>query len=789
MTDQITIDEQIKAASSVIGKAWPLYAFVTSNPLSGFEDQHFEDAIQQARELFHAHGLPSAQMLRKAWDEGHIKPEAIQALLKSYDISESPEAHLQQLEKQADHQPFELNPTRQLDRLMAKWLTAFMDEDMAEWRMPGREHGFYSAWRDLAPFDQQIPKAAELETLPRDLYEALNRVLKKYPEERHQALFTEQLAALPGLTGMILYRQEYQTQWQQRYPITLVEMLAVRLTLAHHMGYDLTPHQTATSHTNSSPIPERLWLLAWEKTYQDGLVEMLRANLAEKPPNTLHHRQPEAQLVFCIDTRSEVIRRHIEQAGDYETFGYAGFFGIPMNYQPYHSNLVKKACPPILSSAYEVTETAEDADSDLSRQYDLWTEFRKGFNRLIETFTNNVPASFGYVEGTGAYYGLSMTARTLIPKTVHRLVDKISQVIPDPVQFCSPTVNKYANDSNEPQETISLEAQVGVAKTLFDLTGWQNFAPLVVLTGHGSNTQNNPFGSSLDCGACAGNPGRHNARTLAKICNDPAVRQGLQEAGITIPEETVFIAAEHNTTTDAITLFDQSVPATHQSALKALKADLAKAQKVAAEERVLTMRNRSHSGMQEVQKRSSDWAETRPEWGLAGNAAFIIGPRSLTEDLNLEGRCFLHTYDWYTDPEGKALEAIMSGPMVVTQWINNHYYFASVDNNTFGSGSKVTQNVTGKFGVVQGNGGDLKTGLPLQSLNLDDNHYFHQPLRLMVLIHAPARMVQDILNRNQASLGGLFDNEWLHLRIMDPEQGNKVMTYREGFWKAKSVEA
>ena len=51
---------------------------------------------------------------------------------------------------------------------------------------------------------------------------------------------------------------------------------------------------------------------------------------------------------------------------------------------------------------------------------------------------------------------------------------------------------------------------------------------------------------------------------------------------------------------------------------------------------------------------------------------------------------------------------------ILTQWTNNHYYFSTVDNNTFGGGSKITYNVTGKFGVVQANGGNLKMGLPLQ---------------------------------------------------------------------------
>jgi uncharacterized protein YbcC (UPF0753/DUF2309 family) len=52
----------------------------------------------------------------------------------------------------------------------------------------------------------------------------------------------------------------------------------------------------------------------------------------------------------------------------------------------------------------------------------------------------------------------------------------------------------------------------------------------------------------------------------------------------------------------------------------------------------------------------------------------------------------------------------MQGPMVVTQWINNHYYFSTVDNAVFGGGSKITHNITGKFAVVQGNGGDIKMG-------------------------------------------------------------------------------
>jgi uncharacterized protein YbcC (UPF0753/DUF2309 family) len=158
---------------------------------------------------------------------------------------------------------------------------------------------------------------------------------------------------------------------------------------------------------------------------------------------------------------------------------------------------------------------------------------------------------------------------------------------------------------------------------------------------------------------------------------------------------------------------------------------------------------------------------------LAKNAGFIVGPRDLTKNNNLDSRCFLHSYNWESDTTGKALEAIMQGPMVVTQWINNHYYFSTVDNSVFGGGSKITHNITGKFGVVQGNGGDIKTGLPLQSLMQSDNEMYHQPLRLSILIQAPVSRVNDILSRNK-NLQNLLDNEWIYLMVTDPLNKNNI---------------
>jgi hypothetical protein len=223
-------------------------------------------------------------------------------------------------------------------------------------------------------------------------------------------------------------------------------------------------------------------------------------------------------------------------------------------------------------------------------------------------------------------------------------------------------------------------------------------------------------------------------------------------------------------------LYTSDVPETHERDVERLRSDLEVARAGAAAERAGVPNADGESGIRETERRAADWAETRPEWGLAGNAAFVIGPRDLTDDLDLDGRAFLHSYEWTSDPDGTALEAIMTGPMVVTQWINAQYYFATVDNAVYGSGSKVTHNPVGNVGVYQGNGGDLMTGLPLQSLMSADDALYHLPLRLSVVVHAPVERVVEIVSRHE-ELSRLLDNGWISLTTIDPEQGHRTVRY------------
>jgi uncharacterized protein YbcC (UPF0753/DUF2309 family) len=151
----------------------------------------------------------------------------------------------------------------------------------------------------------------------------------------------------------------------------------------------------------------------------------------------------------------------------------------------------------------------------------------------------------------------------------------------------------------------------------------------------------------------------------------------------------------------------------------------------------------------------------RPEWGLAANAAFVIGPRSITAELDLACRVFLHGYDAEADGEGTALETILTAPLVVGVWISCQYYFSSVDPDQFGAGDKTLHNPVGGIGVVLGEGGDLQVGLPAQAVGVGERR-IHEPLRLLAVIQAPLERIEAIIQRNEV-LQRLFGGKWMTL--------------------------
>jgi uncharacterized protein YbcC (UPF0753/DUF2309 family) len=247
------------------------------------------------------------------------------------------------------------------------------------------------------------------------------------------------------------------------------------------------------------------------------------------------------------------------------------------------------------------------------------------------------------------------------------------------------------------------------------------------------------------------------------------------------------VGAQIDTTTDEVEFFDlEDVPPTHRKDLTRIVADLQEASRLTSLERCRRFPDASATlceprAVRAVRRRGADWSQVRPEWGLSRNAAFIIARRALTQGVDLEGRVFLHSYEYLEDPSGKLLEVLLTAPQVVTQWINMEHYFSTVDNDVYGAGSKIYHNVVGRVGVMFGTQSDLRIGLPWQTV-MDGEQPYHEPMRLLTIVEAPRARVEGLIQRHDV-LRRFYQNEWVHLMVLEREQRRLYRHRPAGGWQ------
>jgi len=515
---------------------------------------------------------------------------------------------------------------------------------------------------------------------------------------------------------------------------------------------------------------------AFERTYRRMILDAMAARRA-LPAHRVEGR-PRAQFVFCIDEREESIRRALEeQHPSYITYSAAGFFGVAIDYQGLYDHQPAAYCPVVVTPGHEVYE--QPVYTDLN-----WHTFRLGLRDRWHTFQRRATRASRSLSGgagmsflAGPISGLNTLAHLVAPRSKPIFDERVkSRLVPRPTTRLSairlepgrPSTNGKPNGK---PIGFSLDETVDRVTSLLTNMGLvKDFAPVVVVLGHGSTSLNNPHESAHDCGACGGRRGGANARLFADMANRPDVRDGVRRRGIDIPADTWFVGALHDTASDAVVYYDlDALPPSQSAAFDEAHAALERARRDDALERSRRFDNADLSlgpddALRHVEQRAASLAQPRPEYGHCTNSTCIVGRRDLTRGLHLDRRAFLVSYDPNVDNDHKVLERILAAVGPVGAGISLEYYFSSVDNETFGCGTKLPHNVTGLIGVMNGHQSDLRTGLPLQMVEI------HEPMRLLVIVDATPEALLTVAGR-QAEVAELVLKEWIQLVSVDPVTG------------------
>ena len=662
---------------------------------------------------------------------------------------------------------------------------SYLDQGISIWQFPTSESGFLDSIKELEKSSLvsffRTSRVKEM-LLKEDLsLEKLLKILVGQPSLFEHYLFDQQFAH-PGWSGIVAVIDEHPNSLIDAKKITfeefvIFEMLLEIDALDDYFGtiwsplglkLEVLPKDlfSAIELKESSEI-KRLWQQAYEWTYYDEVLKGIQVN-AENNASDQTAMPHSFQALFCIDDRECSIRRYIElEDANCETFGTAGFFGVEFYFQPEHGKFYTKVCPAPVTPNYLIKEI-----ENTNRQKTDF-HFGKHSHGLLGGWL--MTHTLGFWSALRLFFTVFKPAQSASSVTSFRHMDKHSIL----------TIENFNGEQSEDGLQIGYtvdEMTDRIENLLRSIGLTSNFAPLVYVVGHGSSSVNNTHYAGYDCGACSGRPGSVNARVLSFIGNHSAVREKLKERGIEIPTTTQLIGALHDTSRDEMMYFDlkilsdENFKAHQENKVKFKRALTQNAQERSRRFISINTRKKSESIHKKVKIRTVSLFEPRPELNHATNSLAIVGRRSFTENVFLDRRAFMNSYDYLKDPTGSYLLSILNAVAPVCGGINLEYYFSRVDNQKLGAGTKLPHNVMGLIGVANGIDGDLRTGLPSQMIEV------HDPLRLMVIIEHFPSVVEEVIKRNPATFEW-FKNEWVKLAVVNPKT-NEIFTYQNGEFKS-----
>ncbi len=747
------LEQRIAAVCRLVPPAWPLRDIVAVNPYLGCvgHDPLAVESLLQRR--WGASALPTWSQLAGAWRAAEFTQEDVLAVLASPerpagvpDLTglvrklESPTPSAAETPRCLSTAA-QLPPGRWQELILAqlgRFLAGRYDQGIARW-MPPAQGDLYADWRAWAVTDRTLEYSglagvrAWFAALPATAIETIAETLAHCGLEAAELddYCGALLGELPGWSGALRQRA-----W---HPVEdsvgeLPALLAVRLAydaalraLLPGAPLPLVPPSAPSAAIAAERAGRLCVLLAWEHAWRRQLIGTLR------PVGPLPAIRPAAQAVFCIDVRSEPLRRHLEAADPtIETYGFAGFFAMTIAQE--RGGEHQDQCPVLLAPAATVS---------------LPAAAKRRLAQLGGSVRRSGGGGFAYMESLGLTHAWSLVTGAL---------------------GLGAAQERPAETAEVGLMSITPAMRLAMLKGMLANLGLRTpYARLVVLCGHDSTVINNPQAAGLACGACGGHSGAINARLAAALYNDVDLRAQLGAAAM--PADSWAVAAVHDTATDEVRLLQvELVPVSHHADLAAFKAAGARAGAGIRRERAPGLPGCPAGVADErlaaaIARRSRDWAEVRPEWALADNGAFIAAPRAMTAASNLHGRSFLHSYDAALDPTGAVLGLILTAPVIVASWINLQYYASSIDPVHLGSGSKLLHNVVAGIGVTTGGDGDLKVGLAWQSVH-DGTRLRHRPVRLQVFVAASRDAIDGVV-AGHAHLHDLVNHGWISLHALD----------------------
>ncbi|TAE10213.1 MAG: DUF2309 domain-containing protein [Bacteroidetes bacterium] len=775
----------------------PLKDFVNHNTLLSFQDLPFHTALETASSIFGYKTYLHLGDYRKLYSEGKINPKILQKVLidtKGIDNLGVWERKLLQEEYDTAwtnrlgqlHQiwtnTYHLNIEKEVHSFLFRFVGSYIDQGVAMQKFPITHLPFLSAVRELEKHSRftKIFRSKRVRHLLLHTHCTLKTLLDMLvgDETLYESYLFDQQFAHAGWSGMVAVLEQHPETLLDKRKITLHDFILFELLLEidaldnkfGENNWQPLAHKKPDNLVRMfAPVERRelfevyaLWQEAYEWTFYDQALYGLQV----APDSPTEPKQYDFQGIFCIDDRECSFRRYVEELGNAQTFGSAGFFGVEFYFQPEGGKFYTKSCPPPITPKFLVKEVEAK-----KQHHKRDAHFSQQSKNLLGGWV--ISQTMGFWSAIQLAWNIFKPSETPALVSSFRHMDKDSKL-----EFEHRHEHQHTHDL---QIGFTIEEMVNRMESLLKSIGLtHNFSNLVYIIGHGASNVNNPHYAAYGCGACSGQTGSVNARVAASMLNKPEVRAILQERGIYIPKSTEFVGALHDTTKDEMMYYDieklskenKQAHTFHQQTFNDALAYNAKER--SRRFKLIDSHQPVEKIHQQVKLRALSLFEPRSEWDHASNAMCIVSRRESNKHLFLDRRSFLNSYDYAQDLDGKYLLGILRAVAPVCGGINLQYYFSCTDQYRLGAGSKLPHNVIGLVGVANGMDGDLRIGLPTQALDI------HDPIRLLAVVEHYPEIVLQTIQKEDATYEW-FANYWVHLVVIHPET-KKLYRFHKGGW-------